>query len=446
MTDTVELDTSRISDRAMDFKIFLEKEYVGQERAVKRLVQAYDFALSPIRDTTKPIFIGPCFGPSGVGKSFLARCVAKYFFEDPSALTFIDCTKLTQGHEVSVLTGAPPGYLGYDNKNDASRRNPPKLAQEKIDKHAADCLQKHLARKKELQALQEKLDELKKLHDFTAAEKPIASAGNVNQKLRNIMDLMEETEELYTTVARKLSREILRKTDGKFFSVILFDEFEKAHSNLHDNIMTIGDTGQLVLMNDQITSFENSFVFLTSNLGSKAMDKLQRGGSKSIGFGSSSKQSAKDEIYAAVVGEMKNYFKTEFLGRLQRDIIVFRPLRSAEMEEILKRFLEKIGFDLLIKIGAHLTIGYDVKTYILEDAAEHPEYGARPLEQAVDHLLQKPMARLVSSGQVGKSDEVSAHMREGKIVFTKTAKPPNKSTSLIKVAKFIEDQPPFEEI
>lgn len=443
MSNPVVLDTDRISDRAMDFKLFLEDRVIGQERAIKRLVQAYDFALSPMRNMKKPIIVAPYFGPSGVGKTFMARCVAEFFFENQSAMTKIDCTKFTNGHEVSLLVGSPPGYLGYDDKSDPRKSNPPMLSQGNIDKHASDYLSKLLHGNKSLEQIKERWKKLK-VDEVTEEANPNAPHGVMNPKLRKIRQEIDETERLFEKSGTSLRANILKKSNGEYFSVILFDEFEKGHTTLHDNIMDIGSCAELVLMNKEVTSFVNSFIFLTSNIGSQAIGKVLRGGNKTMGFGAATQTSSKDQVYATVMGELKKYFKTEFLGRLQHDIVVFRPLRRKELEKILERLFEKICMDLIFKIGAQLIVGEDVKNHILEDAMEHPEYGARPLEQAIDHLVEKPLARLVTSGQIEDRDDVSLHMGDGKVVFTKTTRPPVRKTPLVKTADQLGDLPPFD--
>lgn len=436
MSEIIQLDPERISRRATDFKIFLESRVIGQKRAIKRLVQAYDFALSPMRDSKKPIIVAPYFGPSGCGKTHLARCVAEFFFEDSEAMTKIDCTKFVHGHEVSTLVGSPAGYIGY--------KDPPRLSQYSIEKPAYDYLQSRLRYHEELRPTIKKLARFKALHDFEL-EKPDSTNGD-NPYLDKLVKDMAELETIYRTKSRKISAQILRKSNGRYFSIILFDEFEKAHPNLHDNIMDIGSSGELVLMNNETTSFADSFIFLTSNLGSKSIDKLLRGGSKGVGFSANSKQSTKDSIYTTVLEELKKFFKTEFLGRLQHDIIVFRALKREEMEEILERFLGKICFDLRSRVGAKLKIEDGVKNQILEDALEHPEYGARPLEQAVEHMIEKPLARLASTGQVEFKDDVSVILRDGQVAFVKSAKPPNRSNSLTKTRSYPDDPPFFEEL
>jgi len=293
--------------------------------------------------------------------------------------------------------------------------------------------------------IKEKLAKLKAMHDIEA-QNPIAPGGTTSPKLQKIIWEMQDLEELYKARGRKLGAEFLLKTGGEYFSVILFDEFEKAHPSLHDNIMDIGDSGELVLMNNETTHFGNSFIFLTSNIGSTAIDKLLRGGTKGVGFAASNGKSSKDAVYATVLEELKKVFKTEFLGRLQHDIMVFRALTRDEMEEILERLFGKICSDLRVRVGAKLKVSESLKNHILEDALEHPEYGARPLEQAVEHMLEKPLARLVNTYQVEYRDDVSASVHEGKVVFEKTTKPPAKGSSLTKTRDYPEDPPFFDEI
>lgn len=408
MAKAVKLDPALFCEQSKELLDFLQSKIINQSRAIYRIVDAFDHFYSPLWKPGKPLFAGLFPGPSGVGKTYMAEVLAEYLFDNPAALTKIECANYRQDHQTSRLIGAPPGYLGYYDPQNPNYRgsNPPLLAQESIDRPAIEYFKERLFRTdKKALALKEEIDKIQKskIHDPAAIQ-------TVYLLLRQKMN------ELANYIAEKIKNYPL-------FSIILFDEIERANSSLFDFILEITDKGRNTLGNGDETVFYNSFIFMTSNLGQKAIADFLKG-KRGIGFSSDKAiLESQDPIYEGVMSEVRKTFDPAFIGRIEENIVVFEPLSREKLEKIMALEINELITTLSKKYPIEIIIDGAVKNFILEKACDHPEYGARLIKGKINKYLVKPLGRLINSGQLLKGDRVSANLENGEICFIKKNAP-----------------------
>lgn len=389
------LDTSLICEQTKELGDFLSERVINQERATKCIVSAYDAFSSPLWQPEKPILSALFLGPSGVGKTFLPEVLAEYFFESPLALTKIECANYAEKHEVAKLIGSPPGYIGYDD--------PPLLSQENINAPAIEYIQNNLIRTdRKAKELYKELEGLKR--QFEEADNQQA-AKFLLQQLRQKQVQFQAC--------------IIEKTKNKpQFSIILFDEIEKAHSALHHFLLEVTSKGRTRLGNGEESFFYFSFIFMTSNAGSRAIAELVRGKTE-VGFTKETLGTGENPIYTRAMSELKKIFTTEFLGRLEKNIVVFRNLSQEDIKKIIDIKISNLLTRLSKTFPIELIISNEVKELILKKSSDHPEYGARLVEDKIDKYLKEPLGRLINSGQIDKGDGVYVKTVEDKTIFVK---------------------------
>jgi ATP-dependent Clp protease ATP-binding subunit ClpB len=294
----------------------LRQRVVGQDAALERVSNAIRRSRAGLSDPKRPIGSFIFLGPTGVGKTELARALAEFLFDDEHALVRIDMSEYMERHAVSRLIGAPPGYVGYEE------------------------------------------------------------GGQLTEQVRR-----------------------------RPYSVILFDEIEKAHQDVFNILLQIMDDGRLTDGQGRIVDFKNTIIIMTSNIGSTYLK-------------AENMRSADDFAKATelVMTALHGHFKPEFLNRVD-DIIVFTPLGKDQLVKIIDLRLEDLRRLLAErKISIELT---DAAKNLLFTEGYDPNFGARPLKRAIQKLIQDPLALKILDGEVLHGDHVvaDADKRSGKIKF-----------------------------
>lgn len=289
----------------------LHKRVIGQDEAVTSTTNAVIRARAGLKDINRPIGSFIFLGPTGVGKTELAKTLARTLFDSENNIIRIDMSEYMEKYSVSRLIGAPPGYVGYEEGGqltEAVRRNP--------------------------------------------------------------------------------------------YSVILFDEIEKAHDDVFNIFLQILDDGRLTDNKGKTIDFKNCIIIMTSNIGSSYL--LENKGSNYID----------EEIKEKVMDAMKRRFKPEFLNRLD-DIIMFKSLAGEEIEKIIDIFVEEIKERLKEK-NIKLEISKEAKKLMAEEGYD-PVYGARPLKRYIAKALETEIAKLIIKGQVCDGSLIKILMDNSKL-------------------------------
>ena len=392
----IKLDSELLCEQTKELEDFLSGKIVNQSRAVKCVVLAYDQFNSPLWRPGKPILSALFLGPSGVGKTYIAEVLAEYFFDDQSAFTKIECANYVERHEISKLLGAPPGYVGHNEI--------PLLSQTNIDTPAAQHAKMILIK------TDEKARRLNK--ETEEARRKCLKSGNKFE-----VNLLIQA---YVQKAAQFQNYVVEKTkDAPLISIILFDEIEKAHPSLHHFLLEVTSKGRTRLGNGEETLFYNSFIIMTSNAGSRAIAEIVKG-KKEIGFAKEEAlSSGEGGIYDRAMTELRKTFTTEFLGRIEKNIVVFRNLNRDDIRKIMDIQINGLLASLEKTFPVELIVSGEVKNLILEKAGDHPEYGARLLSDKIDKYIKEPVARLINSGQILKGDRIFVNLENDNVVFLK---------------------------
>jgi ATP-dependent Clp protease ATP-binding subunit ClpC len=298
--------TESESAMLMHLEDTLHQRVIGQEEAITAVSRALRRARVGLKNPDRPIASFIFSGPTGVGKTELAKTLAAYLFGSEDAMIRVDMSEFMESHTVSKLIGSPPGFVGYDE------------------------------------------------------------GGQLTEAVRR-----------------------------KPYTVVLFDEIEKAHPDVFNMLLQLLDDGRLTDAKGRTVDFKNTLIIMTSNIGSRAIEK----GGTNFGFDHSGDeaQSRYNRIRDKVNDDLKEYFRPEFLNRLD-DIIVFRQLTRDEVKEIADIMLREISVRLLDK-GISLEVTERFKDRLVEEGYD-PSYGARPLRRAIMRLLEDSLAEAMLSGQV----------------------------------------------
>lgn len=406
MRGAIQLDPDRLSNEAIRLKEHYKKWYVNQERAVNALVSAWSFYKSKFWKGGEPIKVLTLLGPTGVGKTYLAKLFAMYLFESPKALTKIDCGSFAERHQLSKLIGAPPGYLGYNHPSDPNYFNPPLLSQVKIDSYDFDYQRKKISRSdKYVRAMELEIDSMKLILE--------RSEGDAANKISE--DIARKQKQLFGYLWNKIEKPLK--------SVILFDEIEKAHPVLYDFLLSIMDDGETTLENGEKVNMENSVIIMTSNAGSEEIVKSIKG-VKKIGYISrEADENIEEAIYHSAMRKLKEIFRPEFLGRIEDGIVVCKPLSREQLAGIQSIFLRDLYDDIISKFPIVILISDKAKEFLLDRAADHPEFGARQIEDKIKKYMRMKIGNLESTGQIKVGDtlyiDVEGEGEKKRLVFSK---------------------------
>jgi ATP-dependent Clp protease ATP-binding subunit ClpC len=301
--------TTSESELLLHLEDTLHKRLIGQEQAVNAVSRAIRRARVGLKNPQRPIASFVFSGPTGVGKTELAKALAAYFFGSEDSMIRLDMSEYMESQNVSKLIGSPPGYVGYDE------------------------------------------------------------GGQLTEAVRR-----------------------------KPYSVLLFDEIEKAHPDVFNALLQILDDGHLTDAKGRKVDFKNTLIILTSNIGSKVIEK----GGMSLGFDFDNQPDASyQRIRSLVNEELKAYFRPEFLNRLD-EIIVFTQLNKDEVKQIAAIMLLDVASRLIEK-GIKLEVTERFKERVLVEGYD-PSYGARPLRRAIVRLLEDSLAEAILSGQITDGD------------------------------------------
>jgi ATP-dependent Clp protease ATP-binding subunit ClpC len=301
--------TESESEMLMHLEDTLHQRLIGQEQAVVAVSRAVRRARVGLKNPNRPIASFIFSGPTGVGKTELAKSLAAYFFGAEDAMIRLDMSEFMERHTVSKLIGSPPGYVGYEE------------------------------------------------------------GGQLTEAVRR-----------------------------KPYTVILFDEIEKAHPDVFNMLLQLLDDGHLTDAKGRKVDFKNTLIILTSNIGSKVIEK----GGGGIGFQfDDASEASYNRIKTLVNEELKNFFRPEFLNRLD-DIIVFTQLNKDEVKQIAEIMLVDVGSRLKDR-GIVLQVSDRFKERVVQEGYD-PSYGARPLRRAIMRLLEDSLAEAMLSGQIVDGD------------------------------------------
>ncbi|AFZ23436.1 ATPase with chaperone activity, ATP-binding subunit [Cylindrospermum stagnale PCC 7417] len=310
--------TESESEKLLHMEDTLHQRLIGQDDAVKAVSRAIRRARVGLKNPNRPIASFVFSGPTGVGKTELAKSLASYFFGSEEAMIRLDMSEYMERHTVSKLIGSPPGYVGYNE------------------------------------------------------------GGQLTEAVRR-----------------------------RPYTVVLFDEIEKAHPDVFNMLLQILEDGRLTDAKGRTVDFKNTLLILTSNIGSKVIEK----GGSGIGFefADDVTESAYNRIRSLVNEELKQYFRPEFLNRLD-EIIVFRQLSKPEVTQIAEIMLKEV-FGRLTEKGITLEVTDRFKDRLIDEGYS-PSYGARPLRRAIMRLLEDSLAEEILSGRIKDGDIATVDVDE----------------------------------
>jgi ATP-dependent Clp protease ATP-binding subunit ClpB len=292
----------------------LHQRVVGQDEAINAVSKAVRRSRSGMQDPNRPIGSFIFLGPTGVGKTELARALAEFLFDDQNAMVRIDMSEYQERHTISRLFGAPPGYVGYEE------------------------------------------------------------GGQLTEAVRR-----------------------------RPYSVVLFDEIEKAHSEIFNALLQVLDDGRMTDGQGRTVDFRNTLIIMTSNLGSQLWMNDKTGQARQV---------SRDEV----VELLKKFFRPEFLNRVD-EIVVFKSLTRENLGEIVGIQLQHVS-TLLADRGLKLEISPAAREW-LADVGYDPEFGARPLKRAIQREVQDPLALKILSGEFSEGDTIRIDAAETGLSFTK---------------------------
>ena len=290
------------SKKLLHMEDALHKRVIGQEEAITAVSKAIRRARAGLKGERRPIGSFVFLGPTGVGKTELARTLAEFLFDDEDALIRIDMSEYMERFASSRLVGAPPGYVGYEE------------------------------------------------------------GGQLTEKVRR-----------------------------RPYSVVLFDEIEKAHPEIFNMLLQGLDDGALTDSLGRKVDFKNTVIIMTSNVGARMIDK-----GASLGFRQSGESGDISRMKDDVMGELKKTFNPEFLNRID-EIVVFHPLTKDNLTKIVDILIDEVNVRLALK-GIQIELADDVKKW-LTDEGYQPMYGARPMRRCVQRNIEDPLSEELLRGR-----------------------------------------------
>jgi len=307
--------------RLLQVETEMTKVVIGQKEAVSALCKALRRSRADLKDPRRPIGTFALLGPTGVGKTLLAKTLAEQLFGDSKSLIQLDMSEYMEKFNVSRLIGSPPGYVGYEE------------------------------------------------------------GGQLTEQVRR-----------------------------KPYSVVLFDEIEKAHPDVWNMLLQILEEGKLTDNIGRVVNFRNTIILMTSNVGSDTIKKQS-----TMGFSPISDESSYERMREKIMDEAKKTFRPEFLNRLD-DLIVFRSLTKPDLIEILDLEITKVMQRLKAR---NIILQLDEKAKdLLVNKGYDPQYGARPMRRSVERSLEDPLAEEILKGSFHEGDPILVTADNDRLVFS----------------------------
>jgi ATP-dependent Clp protease ATP-binding subunit ClpC len=297
----------------------LHKRVIGQDQAIKAVSQAIRRTRAGLKDPKRPSGSFIFLGPTGVGKTELARTLAEFLFGDEQAMITLDMSEYMEKHTVSRLVGSPPGYVGYDE------------------------------------------------------------GGQLTEQVRR-----------------------------RPFSVVLFDEIEKAHPDVFNTLLQILEEGRLTDSQGRVVDFKNTVIIMTSNLGTADLRKAQ------IGFSKGGDDVNYEKMKLKVQEALKNHFRPEFLNRID-EVIVFHELSRAEVTQMVDKMLKRL-LEQLTAQGLTLQVTPEAKDHLAEKGYD-PTLGGRPLRRAIQRMVEDPLSEKLLWKEFTPGQTIVVDLVEGALAF-----------------------------
>ena len=310
--------------RLLTVETEMEKVVVGQKEAVSALCKALRRSRADLKDPRRPIGTFLLLGPTGVGKTLLAKTLAEQMFGDAKSLIQLDMSEYMEKFNVSRLVGSPPGYIGYEE------------------------------------------------------------GGQLTEKVRR-----------------------------NPYSVVLFDEIEKAHPDVWNMLLQILEEGKLTDAVGRVVNFRNTIILMTSNVGSETIKKQS-----TLGFSPITDENSYENVRSKILEESKRIFRPEFLNRLD-DLIVFRSFTKPDLIAILSLEVEKV-LERLRRRNLRLELDDKAKDFLVEKGYD-PKYGARPMRRAVERFFEDPLAEEILKGTLHEGDLIKVTAGTDKLMFNQGA-------------------------
>ena len=300
-------------ERLLKMEEELGKRVIGQDEAIEVVSDAVRRARSGLSDPRRPLGVFMFLGPTGVGKTELARALAEFLFDDENAMVRIDMSEYMEKHSVSRLIGAPPGYVGYEE------------------------------------------------------------GGQLTERVRR-----------------------------RPYSVVLFDEIEKAHPDVFNVLLQVLDDGRLTDGQGRTVDFRNTILIMTSNL---AADVIQESAEADL-----------SDVRGRVMEVVQRHFRPEFLNRLD-EVVLFKRLTRDDLRQIVELRIEEVR-QLLKERHMDLRLTDAAREQLLQEGY-NPQFGARPLKRIIQKRIQNPLAKRILAGEFAEGDVIEVDYRGGEFVFGK---------------------------
>jgi len=318
---------SEETERLLHMEDELHKRVVSQQEAISAIARSMRRSRSGMKDPRRPMGCFVFLGPTGVGKTLLAKALAEFMFGDEDAIIQIDMSEYMEKHNVSRLVGAPPGYVGYEE------------------------------------------------------------GGQLTERIRR-----------------------------RPYSVVLLDEIEKAHADVYNMLLQIMEEGNLTDSFGRRIDFRNTVLIMTSNIGADII-KNQAG----LGFRKKSAETTYEQTKEMLMKEVERHFRPEFLNRVD-ETIMFHQLTKEDLTQIVDIELAKVRGRLAAQT-LELVLTDEAKEYLINQGY-NPDFGARPLRRAIEHLVEDHISEELLRGAYRGMGQIAVSMREGHLYFEATAPAP----------------------